>query len=348
MSATGYKNQPLVIDLATNINSGSDGNWSISSGIATHNNNLGSYIDLVVPITIGESYRLTYVVSSYGLCNFNSVLGDSNGAIHFATGTFIDTFTYTSGLPKLRFYSTGTVSINHYKLEHLATTIVDSPIDITNTTKVQNKSWTLSYDPILQQWVSFHSYLPNNYLLHPTDLLAKRNDSQIKLLNSGDYGKFFDNDIKPWIVETVFNDNKLNTKVFDNITVNLESHTLAKVPTNKFFDSLVLYNEFQSTGNITLDTTNLTKKEKNWMINKFTDLTNNSSNSLFTEDWSSIGQYYPIDKVVNNAKIDNTKPWYLRARLRDKYLIVRFTENNLDNNRLNLKFILTIFRHSER
>lgn len=340
------KNIPTLIDANTVGNSGSNGNWKIVSNQLVHDNNLESYIDRLVPELItGDTYRVTYTVINYSSCQFRVALGSNEGTNHSSNGSYTQVFTHV-GPNKIRFWSNGYLTVSHYKIEHLLTTINQTPV--IPDERFENKSWTLSYNPILQQWVSFHSYLPNNYIIHPTGLLTKRNDTQVQLVNSGDYGRFFDEDIKPWIVETIFNDNKLYTKVFDNITINLESNTSNDSPTNKFFDNIVLYNEFQSTGNITLNTTNLTKKEKNWMINKFTDLTNSSTNPLFVEDWTNISSSFPIDKIVNSSKIDNSKAWYLRARMRDKYLIVRFTENNNDNNQMTLKFVLSIYRESVR
>lgn len=340
------KNISTLIDANTVGNLGSDGNWKIISNQLVHDNNLESYIDRPVPeLIVGDTYRVTYTIASYSNCYFKVYLGDTAGTQRYGNGEYIEVLVYT-GLPKIRFWSDGFGTITYYKIEHLATTVTQTPVVLDE--RFENKSWTLSYNPILQQWISFHSYLPNNYIIHPNGLTTKRNDTQVQLMSSGDYGVFFDEDIKPWIIETVFNDNKLYTKVFDNITVNLESNTSTEVATNKFFDNIVLYNEFQSTGLITLDSTNLTKKEKNWMINKFTDLTNNTSNPLFVNDWEDISTQFPIDKVVNSAKIDTTKAWYLRARMRDKYIIVRFIENNEDNNEMTLKFILSIYRESTR
>lgn len=210
-----------------------------------------------------------------------------------------------------------------------------------------NKSFTLSYYPQREQWVSFHSYLPNNYLIHPNSLLVKSNDSQLMKVNTGNYGKYFDTTIKPFIIESVFNEYPTQTKTFDNITVNLKSQLLNK-DTNKFFDKALLYTEYQCSGEIVLDTTNLTKKERDWMFNKFNDLCNNSSESIFSTDWSDISSTYPIDKVVNTTRVDNTKPWYKRGRLRDKFLKVRFTENNLDNNKIICNFVSSIYRASQR
>lgn len=228
----------------------------------------------------------------------------------------------------------------------------DSELNRFLITKLQydgqvNKSFTLSYYPQTDQWCSYHSYLPNNYINHPNSLLVKNNNSQLMKVNTGEYGKYFDNSIKPFIIETVFNEYPTQTKTFDNITVNLKSQ-LENKDTNKFFDKLLLYTEYQCSGEIVLDTTNLTKKERDWMVNKFQDLCNNNNEDIFTKEWIDISSQYPIDKIVNNDRIDNQKPWYLRGRLRDKFLKVRFIENNLQNNKLICNFVSSIYRPSQR
>jgi len=341
-------NLPTTIDVNTLINSASDGKWKIVGTTLVHDNVRDSYIDRVIPeLTEGTTYRVTYVVSTYTSCNVRVYLGDTAGTIRTSAGTFVETLVM-SGQKKVRFWADGNVIIQSCKIEELITVLVDTPVDMTDTAVAENKSWTLSYNPILEQWISFHSYLPNNYLLHPTRFVAKRNDTQLKLSNSGDYGKYFNNTIKLFILETVFNDNPLFTKVFDNITVNVISEDANRVSTNKFFDKMVINTEYQLSGELTLNTTNLTKKERNWTINKFADLTNSSTQPLFTKSWADIKTLYPIDKTVNTSKINTAKPWYQQARFRDKFLSVRFIENNTDNNKITVKFVSSIFRQSQR
>lgn len=212
---------------------------------------------------------------------------------------------------------------------------------------IEDKSFTMSYCPISKQWISMHSYLPNNYIVHPNSLLVKNNDSQIKEFNKGIKGIYFTNTVKPFIIEVVFNDNPDKTKVFDSISTNVNT-SLNDVVTNKFFNNVVIYNDLQSSGTITFDATNLTKHEKDWSFNKFLDLVQNPNVKLFKNDWVSIQSAYPIDKVVNTDNINLNKPWYLRARFRDKYIKVRFIGNNLDNNNLNCKFVSCNFRISQR
>lgn len=342
-STTTPFNTPVDIPISSVINT--DGTWTITSSFLRHNGNLGSFVYLEVPALIeGTTYRVTYTTTNYVGCTFRVLLGTSQGALQSSNGTFVENITHF-GLKRLSFYATGPVNITSFKIELLTSVLVDTPLD-PNT--MRNSSWTLSFNPILNQWISFHSYLPNNYIQHPTKLIAKTNTSQLMLMNSGDYGKYFDEDVKPFIVEIVSNDNPLNTKVFDSITVNLDSVDSNNINTNTFFDSTIMYNEYQCTGTIVFDATNLTKKERNWNFNKFNDLVNNTNNAIFVKDWDNVSSTYPIDKVVNPLKIDVNKPWYQRGRMRDKYLAIRFIENNLLNQKLFCKFVTCTYRISNR
>lgn len=341
-------NKPTTIDINTLINGGVSGVWKIVGSTLVHDNIRSSYIDRVVPeLIVGETYRVTYTVSTYTDCSVRVYLGDTAGTLRTSAGTHVEILTLT-GLKKLRFWANGNVIINYAKIEKLTTTTVENLLNLNDATKTENKSWTLSYNPILEQWLSLHSYLPNNYLIHSNKCLVKRNDSQLKLTNSGAYGDYFDVALKPFILESIFNDNPLYTKVFDNITVNVISEGTNKASTNKFFDKAILNTEYQCSGEIVLDLTNLTKKERDWTIHKFNDLTNNTNNPLFTSDWADTATQYPIDKIVNTDKIDTSKPWYQRARFRDKFLAVRFIENNLENQKISCKFVSSVFRQSYR
>jgi hypothetical protein len=345
VSYTILENTNLDLEPNGIVNGYSDGTWVIGSTI-THSNNRGSYASKSFPfLTTGQSYRVTYTIVSYTTCEVKIYLGDTVGTTRTSNGTFTETLTYTGTNRKLRFYATGNASISYYKIEAMKTTIDEIPLD---PSTMENNSWTLSYNPLLNQWISFHSYIPNNYLSHPNKLLTKRNDSSLMLVNSGDYGVFFDNQIKPFIIETIFNEAKVNTKVFDSISVVMDTYN-GDIPTNTFFDNGIMYTENQCTGTITFNIgTNVTRKERNWNFNKLQDITNNLTENIFVSDWDSVSSSYPIDKVININKIDTSKPWFERGRLRDKYLAVRFIENNLDNTKFICKFVINSFRASQR
>lgn len=343
------QNTPLNMDPNSIVNDNSNGRWIIGTQI-DHTNNRGSYASKSFPgLVAGHTYRLTYIIAAtdFESCTLTPYLGNAAGTTVSGDGTYTDTFVFSGTNRKLRFYATGFSSVSYYKLEELTTVINDTPLDV-NT--LENHSWTLSYNPLINQWISFHSYLPNNYLIHPTDFLAKTNETSIKISNSNDYGVFFDNNVKPFIIETIFNEAKINTKVFDSISVIMDTYaTNQDVPINEFFSKGIVYTENQCSGLITFNIgDNITRKEKNWNFNKFQDITNNLTENIFVSDWNNISSSYPIDKVLNVDKLDDTKPWYQRGRMRDKYLAVRFIENNLDSTKFICKFVVNSYRASIR
>ena len=193
---TVNNNQPTTIDVNDLINSSSDGKWVIGTTLV-HNNVRDSYVDKVIDtLVVATTYRVTYTVSGYVSCNVRVYLGDTAGTIRTSVGTFTENLVL-AGQKKIRFWADGGVTISYAKIEELVTTVNDTWVDPNDTSIMENKSWTLSYNPILEQWLSFHSYLPNNYMLHSSKAIVKRNDSQLMLTQSGDYGDYFDADIKP-------------------------------------------------------------------------------------------------------------------------------------------------------
>lgn len=344
---TTFENTVGSSTIAQLVNNNSDGRWNLDTPTISHIDDLGSFAQKSISeLVIGDTYKVTYTVSSYTNCSVRVALGNTLGTVRTSAGTFVEILTLTGMNRIIRFYSSGRVTISSYLIEQLQTTIVDTPLDI--STQVNN-SWSLSFNPILNQWISFHSYLPNNYLIHPVKMLVKDNSSQLKLNNSGDYGVYLDDTIKPFILETICNEFKENTKVFDSITVIMDTVDSDGVFSNSFFDEGIVYTENQCSGVIEFSIgDNVTRKEKNWNFNNFLDITNNVSQKIFVSDWDSIQSSYPIDKVVNVNKIDEDKPWYQRGRMRDKYLAVRFIESNENNGKFTIKFVLTSFRASQR
>lgn len=211
----------------------------------------------------------------------------------------------------------------------------------------EDRSFTVSYDPIGENWISYHSYTPSIYIQHPTDYLKFENALNIMKSNSDEYQSDM-----PFILEVVFNEEPLFTKVFDSISFNVESEYQGQTD-NDFFDELYVYNEHQCSGKIILQTTglniNLTKKEKDWHIHKLLDMsTNIIPKTLFSKDWDDTKTEYPIDKVINSSAIDSSKDWWLRGRFRDKYFVARFQYNNLQNKKILCNFVSSNFRVSQR
>lgn len=239
-----------------------------------------------------------------------------------------------------------------YILNNVITNVAGN-LSFNDSTTFINKSFTMSYIPHLKQWVSDHSYLPTNYLPHPTSFLSKTQNSNIKIAGKGKMGQYYNNIPDPFIIEIVSNSNPLDTKILDSLKVNLQSYQdydTDSIATNNFFNSFYVYTEFQNSGaNDLVLNKNLTKKEKDWSINKFFDqVATNHLTQLFSTSWDKIKSSYPIDKVINTDSLNYQKPWYTLGRLRDKYFIIRFTHKNLENDKFIVNFVSSIFRRSAR
>lgn len=231
-----------------------------------------------------------------------------------------------------------------YEITSLDPFFVFNRVDFNDGCLFENKSFTVSFDPIRQVWISYHSYIPDYYIPHNTEFLKIEDSNTIVKYNSKNFENCY-----PFIIETVFNEYPLVTKVFDSLTVNCET-SIDGNSTNEFFDKVYAYNENQSTGYIGLDEFNLVKREKDWNLNKLLDISMESDNKkLFSEDWEDIKCDFPVDKVLNLDEIDTAKPWYLRGRMKDKYLVVRFIySNNLQNSKIIVNFVSSTYRVSQR
>lgn len=213
----------------------------------------------------------------------------------------------------------------------------------------ENRSFTVSYDPILKNWISYHSYLPVYYIPGVKEYF-KLNDGIIYKPDPEVY-----NEDMPFILEVVFNQDPLFTKVFDNFSWEVASSSIDGDFRNDFFDELLVYNEQQISGNIEVHidgvNKNVTKKEKNWNFNKFLDESiGAASKKLFNTDWDSLKSNYYIDKVINPNSIDSNKPWYLKGRFRDKFIVLRFKyiNKNLEQNKIICNFVTSNYRVSHR
>lgn len=181
-----------------------------------------------------------------------------------------------------------------------------------------NKSFTASFDPLLKSWISYHDYFPRRYIQATKELI----------LNIKDLDKFNTEEYKGnFIIETVFNEAAKDNKVFDSLEFEVSSENTTGEITRDFFDKLIAYNDTQSTGEVKLNFgTNYTFKEfpNKYNFNQLLDISKDVVPiKLFKDDWDSIKDVYPIDKVVDNNSLDLNKPWYNRGRLRSTYLKVR-------------------------
>lgn len=169
----------------------------------------------------------------------------------------------------------------------------------------------------------------------------------------GNYGNYY-GITYPFVLEAVSNDDPTQTKTWRFLELNTLSRKYDNTTDQYYvapqvFNEVIMYNTRQCSGPISINDTYdspysfnqgagealAINRETTWRIN---DLRNNlavNGVSMFTKDWSAIKDVYPVDKVINPEAIDYNKDWFDIDMLRDKFLCVRLTYNN-ENNDVNM------------
>lgn len=319
-----------------------DGWILLNDGSIRHNSTKTTRISkqYLNKFVIGSNYKIEFTIANYISCDLTIIVRD-NEEIFTSNGVKEFFFIANSVNETITFESNGFLDITNITISEIVPNV--QKLEYTDEEYFENKSFTVSYDLINNKWISYHEYLPNNYIRHNTDfLIYDKSNTMIKK-------SYSNNNYLKGILEIVSNEYPMTTKVLDSITVNAETYTVNEEKINDFFNKLIVYDEIQSSGEIELNSNNLTKKEKNWNFNKLLDISKGQSNvKLFTEDWEDIKNNYFIDKVVNTDSLDLTKPWFKRGRFRDKYFIIRFFYDNLENNKILVNFVNTQYRISQR
>ena len=246
----------------------------------------------------------------------------------------------------------------------------------------ENKSWTLSYSFLSNTWVSFHSYIPlymypihNNFVsISSTNFTTFTDTHKLWKHNVvGNYQKFYGTRYKH-ILEYISLSSPIETTLFDEIIL----QTIAKKYSGanqefideRFvtFNKAILHNSRQTTGQLTLTPKNqdtvdylsnqvkntvnseiiIDRSERDWKINELRDYRIDYTKSIFTKDWTNLKVEFPIDKVINSTSISFTKDWFDLQPLRDKYLIIRFIFDNLDDVKLTTNYTFEIENKSFR
>lgn len=221
-----------------------------------------------------------------------------------------------------------------------------------------NRSFTMSFSPKHDGWVSFHSYSPaysffdseHMYITRPhnydTFLLGSK-----QLFRQGTSGvcNFFEYKA-PFIVEMVFK-NPSNMYILDNIGWYTDAFSLyadgQRLDSNlTTFNKLTVYNSYQSTGTMTLQartsayqnvnpsfTLNnqfIVKTDREWNIGRLRDKVDSNNEKINSSDWTDIQSQFNniglqgyIDKVEKSTNIIAPNQ-YNAILLRDRWHKARF------------------------
>lgn len=230
-------------------------------------------------------------------------------------------------------------------------------------------SWTLSYDPYRGEggeWVSFHSYIPKDYLT-TRNKYYHLTDDEVWLHDPRDhddsYGNFFGQQYPTiWDVKHTFPQSAQYASHL--IGSDVEVHDKSKTLYNRdiTFDEIAFWNDRQSGGKHKLDPVKvidhnsartklidnysvipISKSRSNWKVNEFYDYTANTESELIKYE-NDCGYYYePVNYTITDAVIkQNSKQrrlagnWYVTRLIWDN--TKKFTKIYLKYLTLNIDF----------
>ena len=230
----------------------------------------------------------------------------------------------------------------------------------TDTAYFEPCAWTISYSPSLKSWVSFHSFTPNYYVNHQNYFSSGLNYGSVgtwnHLLGSNQTFQVYYGVLYPWTIEIPMKIN-YNTKMYEDLSYRLDVRRY----TNNYdyhyylenFDTLVLYNDRESTGLLNLITqeqNNLkqlidlpryksdgvdilaTHENYTWSINFFFDnVKEKHEQPIWTHACNN------VDKTLNSGTFDYQPSF--KNHIRGQYLLAQLSQK--DESRL--KFIFEHF-----
>lgn len=196
--------------------------------------------------------------------------------------------------------------------------------------------WTVSYSFDFQCWASFHTYNPD-YLFNTRNNLLSFKDCKLFIHNQDNKGIYYDQNsvdssyITPVFVSPYRDNNKaLISSLYGNVQINSELYDPSQVLIKeKGISSLMAWNSYQSTGEIEAKyfDPNLTYEDNYLVVNmrnaKNTFNFNKLRDLVLDRKKPFVDDYEP---VITN--IDASKPFQLRRKLIDKFLIVKLLYNN--------------------
>lgn len=216
------------------------------------------------------------------------------------------------------------------------------------TKKDGDFSFTISYNPIQNHWVSYHDYfLPTAIVFSDSSLYTVEGDTWYRF-NAGNRGQYFGVTVNPAYVDVVHNDNKDDDKVFSEIRWDSKVYnSVGAIQWNETLTSLTARSLDKCIGKVALDrvtalpfydSQNIRNYNQSWYFN--------SIYNVATDAEFLLGFYDSYD--LDPTKISSTLPWYSKRKFIDKYLVTRLEHSNLNNRKLLLFGSEAIYRPSYR
>ena len=229
----------------------------------------------------------------------------------------------------------------------------------TDETYFCNKSFTISYSPLIKQFISFHSFTPNyyspnqNYFSSGINYSTTQDDSENGLWNHNLTNKSFQvyyGKLYPYIQEYSIA-SKAQNKVLNNVESitefrRFQDNLSSAMVLGKFFNKALIYNQNQTTGLL-----ELINKDKNNLFqvtqypkqkpNSREILTENIENIYRFNDFYNVAIHqngqpimtYPCNQPYSelNPEAISYKAQYLKDLMRSDYFQIRLINDKYSN-----------------
>lgn len=228
--------------------------------------------------------------------------------------------------------------------------------------------WTVSFDPELNVWASFHDYVPYFYSYTRDTMLSlqKGNYNIWSHSNYANPGNFYGT-VNPFEFEFVFNASRDDDKVFYSFNYITDVYKGNTPYHNPGFTSFYLYGVDQISGEQPLEyMMNVRRVGNEWKVNKFRDVAKleNSTSDVYTggpggHSGSNFGvtganvggsvttqvetttnnpmfNVSGMNETINSSFIDTSKTWNKQRKFTGKWLAIRLIADNSDKNLINL------------
>lgn len=137
------ENNNIVVDLLVACNTTG---WSTSDNIARHDScNQGSIILNTYPLTVGETYKVSYVVLTISGGNVQLFAGTQAGVARTTPGIYVETIVAAGANPKFSFFSNANCTLQYFTPQHVVPLINN----------------TIIFQLMTRKWSDFRSIAPD-------------------------------------------------------------------------------------------------------------------------------------------------------------------------------------------
>ncbi len=220
--------------------------------------------------------------------------------------------------------------------------------DLTDEALFTNNSFTISYNPYINQnrggWVCLHDYYPNymfnlrdkQYVIKNSNDLSDDMSGLFEMNDTTKKGLYCEQTTMPIGVNTYYDSlidfiqnvapdtvKRYSSFIWDTDIIN----NLGKIIEKETIDKILIYNNNQCSGEITIDTSNrfdknVTNQKGTWYFNKFRDIVADSD-LAFIDD----------DKNIISGNLNNSKAFFDNSNFISKFVIVRLQKTNDTDNK---------------